>query len=98
MTRPFSVVVPALEVALAISCLLSLCFWGELRSILCAPDGTGALLLPCLRGFSRFAPSDIRESSRKLQVGAAVELLQSFETELGYSRRAQLSSRVTSLA
>src|SRR5262245_11867273 len=52
MTRPFSVVLAALEVALAINSLLSLGFRGEHRSILGAPDGTEPQLLPCLRGFS----------------------------------------------
>ena len=43
MTRPFSVVIAALEVALGISFLLSLGFWGEHRSILRASDGTGSV-------------------------------------------------------
>src|SRR5215212_5427036 len=82
MTRPFSVVFAALEVALGISFLLSLGFWGEHRSILRAPDGTGPLRVRYLRGFSRCAPDRVRQSSRKLQIGAPIDLLQSVEAEL----------------
>src|SRR4051794_28985175 len=97
MTRPFSIVLAALEVALAISFLLSLCFRGEQSSILRESDGTGASLLPCLRGFSRRAPSRVRESSRKLQIGPAVEFAQSIETELADSLGAQLAAGVPDL-
>lgn len=82
MTRPFSVVIGAFEVALGISFLLSLGFRGEHRSILRRSDGTEDPLVRYLRGFSRDAPSGVRESSRKLQVGAAVELLQPLEAEV----------------
>src|SRR6476469_2309535 len=92
MTRPFSVVVAALEVALAISFLLSLCFRGEQSSILRESDGIGASLLSCLRGFSRRAPSGVRESSRKLQIGPAVELAQSIETDLADPLGAQVAA------
>jgi hypothetical protein len=53
MTRPFSVVIGALEVAFGISFLLSLGYWGEHRSILRRPDGTEERLIRYLRGFSR---------------------------------------------
>src|SRR3954466_15766931 len=82
MTRPFSVVFAALEVALGISFLLSLGHWGEHRSILRSPDGTGAPLVRYLRGFSRCAPSGIRQSSRKLQIGPAVGVAEPVEAEL----------------
>src|SRR5206468_9349305 len=97
MTRPFSVVLDAFEVALAISFLLSLRFWGEHRSILGASDGTRASLVRYLRGFSRRAPSGIRKSSRKLQIGAAVEFLQAIQAELGDPRRGELSAPVPEL-
>jgi hypothetical protein len=81
-----------LEVALAISFLLSLVFRGEQSSILRESDGTGAALVRYLRGFSRCAPSRIRESSRKLQIGPAVEFLKSIETELADPGGAELAS------
>jgi hypothetical protein len=87
-----------LEVALAISFLLSLALWGEQSSILGESDGTGVRLIRYLRGFSRFAPSGIRQSSRKLQVGAAIEISKSVETELGDALGAQLSAVVSELA
>jgi hypothetical protein len=86
-----------LEVALAIRFLLSLRFRGELRSILRESDGTVARLVRYLRGFSRCAPSGVRESSRKLQIGAAVELLQTGEAELGDSLGAEFSAPVAEL-
>jgi hypothetical protein len=92
MTRPFSVVLAALEVALAISFLLSLVSRGEQNSILGESDGNGAAQVRYLRGFSRSAPRGIRESSRKLQVGPVVEFSQAFETELTDPRRAELSA------
>src|SRR5689334_7906442 len=92
MTRPFSVVRPAFEVALAISFLLSSGLRGEPRSIVFASDGTGVPLVRSLRGFSRGAPGGIRKSSRKLQIGAAVELRQTLEAELPDSDRAELSA------
>src|SRR3954453_20249708 len=98
MTRPFSVVIAALEVAFGISFLLSLGHWGEHRSILRSPDGTGAPLVRYLRGFSRCAPSGIRQSSRKLQIGPAVELAEPVEAELADAGRAQLSPRVADLS
>src|SRR5882724_13500837 len=52
MTRPFSVVIAALEVAFGISFLLSLGFWGEHRSILRGPDRIVGPLIRYLRGFS----------------------------------------------
>jgi hypothetical protein len=85
-------------VALAISFLLSLGFWGEHRSILCESDGTVAGLVRYLRGFSRSAPSGIRKSSRKLQIGAAVELSQSVETEFGDAGGVDLTAEVAELA
>jgi hypothetical protein len=87
-----------LEVALAIRFLLSLVSRGEQSSILCAPDGTGASLVRYLRGFSRCAPSGIRESSRKLQIGPAVDFSQSVETELADSGGRQLAALVPQLA
>src|SRR3954447_9223969 len=97
MTRPFSVVFAALEVALGISFLLSLGFWGEHRSILRAPDGTRAPLVRYLRGFSRWPPSRVRQSSRKLQIGPAIDLLQSVETELADPGGGQLAAGVPEL-
>src|SRR5215211_897309 len=97
MTRPFSVVRP-FEVALAISCLLSSGLWGEPRSILRAPDRTRGQVVPCLRGFSRERHSPLRQSSRKLQIGAAVELAQAVEAELGDSGGWQLACRVADLS
>jgi hypothetical protein len=97
MTRPFSVVIGALEVAFGISFLLSLGYWGEHRSILRRPDGTEDRLVRYLRGFSRCTPSGIRQSSRKLQIGAAVDLLQSVKTELADPRSAQPSAGVPGL-
>src|SRR3954451_13105685 len=97
MTRPFSVVFAALEVALGISFLLSLGFWGEHRSILRGSDRTVRSLVRYLRGFSRSAPSGVRQSSRKLLIGAAVDPGQSVETELGDSLGAQLAAAVADL-
>jgi hypothetical protein len=92
MARPFSVVLAAFEMALAINFLLSLVYRGEQSSILCEPDGTGAPVFPCLRGFSWSAPSGVRESSRKLQIGTTVEFPQSVETELADPGGLQLSA------
>src|SRR4051794_28378114 len=98
MTRPFSVVIAALEVAFGISFLLSLGFWGEHWSILRGPDRTMGPLVRYLRGFSRSAPSGIRQSSRKLQIGPAVDFLQSDETELGDARGRYLAAVLPRLA
>src|SRR6266540_7540489 len=98
MTRPFSVVIGALEVAFGISFLLSLGFRGELRSILRHSDGTEVPLVRYLRGFSRFAPIGIRQSSRKLLIGAVVELRESIEAELGDPGGAQPTAVVPHLA
>jgi len=97
MTSPFSVVLDAFEVALAISFLLSLVYRGEQRSILGQSDGTGGPLVRSLRGFSRCAPSGVRESSRKLQIGAAVEFLQAVETEPADPLGRELAAVVTHL-
>src|SRR3954447_258325 len=97
MTRPFSVVIAALEVAFGISFLLSLGFWGEHWSILRGPDRTMGPLVRYLRGFSRSAPSGIGQSSRKLLIGAAVDPGQPVETELGDSLGAQLAAGVADL-
>src|SRR3954453_639576 len=97
MTRPFSVVLAALEVALAISVLLSLVYRGEQSSILRESDGTGAPLVRSLRGFSRRAPGGIRQSSRKLQIGPAVDLRQSVEAELADPSGIQLAPRPAQL-
>src|SRR4051794_19850170 len=97
MTRPFSVVMAALEVALGISFLLSLGFWGEHRSILRPSDRTGPSLVRYLRGFSRRAPSPVRQSSRKLQIGAVVEFLQPVEAELGDPCGLKLAAGVADL-
>src|SRR3977135_2380759 len=94
MTRPFSVVIPAFEVAFDISFLLSLGFWGEHWSILRAPDRTGVPLVRYLRGFSRELRRGHLQSSRKLQIGPAVEFRQSLEAELADPRCAQLSALV----
>jgi hypothetical protein len=98
MASPFSVVLAAFEVALAISFLLSLGFWGEHWSILCESDGTVAGLVRYLRGFSRSAPSRIRKSSRKLQIGAAVELLKAGEADVGDAGGVDLTAAVAELA
>jgi hypothetical protein len=50
-----------------------------------------------LRGFSRFAPSGVRQSSRKLQIGAAVEFLQAIEAELADPSRRQLAAGLADL-
>src|SRR3954466_3696162 len=98
MTRPFSVVIAALEVAFGISFLLSLGFWGEHWSILRGPDRTMGPLVRYLRGFSRSAPSGIRQSSRKLQIGPAVDFLQSLEAELADAGGPQFAAVVPHLA
>jgi hypothetical protein len=83
MTRPFSGGIAAFEVAFGISFLLSVGYRGEQSSILRRSDRTDGPLVRYLRAFSRFAPSGIRQSSRKLLIGAVIELGQSIETELG---------------
>src|SRR5918995_2447255 len=82
MTRPFSVVRAAFEAALAIAFLLSLGLWGEHCSILRAPDGNRAPGCPVFAGISWFRRDGVRESSRKLQVGTAIEPGEALEAEL----------------
>jgi hypothetical protein len=85
MTRPFSVVPAAFEAALAIVFLLSLGLWGEHCSILRAPDGNRAAACSVFAGISWFRRDGVRESSRKLQVGAAIEPSETLEAELADS-------------
>jgi hypothetical protein len=85
-------------VAFGISFLLSLGFWGEHRSILRPSDGIEAPLIRYLRAFSRCAPSGIRQSSRKLLIGAVVELRQSIETELDDPGGREFAAAVARLA
>jgi hypothetical protein len=82
MTRPFSVVPAAFEAALAIVFLLSLGLWGEHCSILRAPDGNRAAASSVFAGISWIRRGGVRESSRKLQIGAAIEPGEALEAEL----------------
>src|SRR5215204_4813055 len=94
MTRPFSVVRAPFEAALAIVFLLSLGLWGEHCSILRAPDGNRAAACSVFAGISWTRRDGVRESSRKLQVGPAVEPGEALETELADSLRRDLTRRL----
>ena len=59
--------------------------------MVCAPDGTRQPACSVFAGISWNDSGPIRESSRKLQIGAAIELPQSLEAELADPLRLDLA-------